>query len=76
MLRNVIEERRIRNKITIIANNTHKYFFKLADSILVLGKAGQTEIGSYDKLSLDKESLFNRLFLRHHEKVNYNEKIQ
>jgi hypothetical protein len=47
LLKNVIEERRQKRKVTIIANNVHKYFFKLADKVLVLGKDAH-EVGDYN----------------------------
>jgi ABC-type uncharacterized transport system ATPase subunit len=69
LLRNIIQERKQKGKMTIISNNMHKYYFKLADKILVIGKDSH-EIGSYHELTLERHSLFNTMFLKHHEKVD------
>lgn len=43
----VLADRRNRRKMTVVANNTHKFFFKLADRVLTIGRRGEMETGTY-----------------------------
>ncbi len=47
LLTAVFADRRAHGKMTVVANNTHKFFFKLADRVLVVGPRGETETGTY-----------------------------
>ena len=75
LLTAVFAERRARGKVTVVANNTHKYYFKLADKILAIGKRGERETGTYTELHMRRESLFNLMFLRHHERVDHSARV-
>jgi hypothetical protein len=47
LLSAVLADRRNRRKMTVVANNTHKFFFKLADRVLTIGRRGEMETGAY-----------------------------
>ncbi len=71
----VLADRRNRAKMTVVANNTHKFFFKLADRVLAIGRSGEMETGAYAELRMARKSLFNLMFLRHHEKVDHSGRV-
>ena len=54
LLTAVLTERRANKKITIVANNTHMFFFKLADRILAIGRRGEQEVGVYSELRMKR----------------------
>jgi hypothetical protein len=47
LLTAVFADRRSHRKMTIVANNTHKFFFKLADRVLAVGPRREMERGTY-----------------------------
>jgi hypothetical protein len=75
LLTAVFAERRASHKMTIVANNSHRFYFKLADRVLAVGRRGEMESGTYGEMSMDRGSLFNLMFLRHHEKVDHSARI-
>jgi ABC-type uncharacterized transport system ATPase subunit len=75
LLSAVFSDRKKHQKMTIVANNTHKFFFKLADRVLAIGRRGEMETGTYNELHMTRHSLFNLMFLRHHEKVDHSARL-
>ena len=73
LVKRVLLERRRQQKVTVVANNTHEYYFRFADSILVIGQH-DCEFGDYPFLQKNPRSLFNRLLLDHMESVEEAEK--